>query len=210
MHLPMPTSSWGFDPLICPTLLWYDCSIEEGNQSDQDGTNYFWPYTLHKGSPGYASAPRNVGAAAVGDFPGLWELPQYAVIVPPDEACEKYGVESGFRDRMKATQSYFDVEDGKITSFDYNLWYEFEMTKAEFVATLSYTFDLRIKGNRVPFFMGVHSDEYAEFGEEAENATYEERREAIVEFIEHVLTHEDTRLVSAKQVLDWLREPVAL
>ena len=39
-------------PAVKKAGFMYDCSIEEGHQTDQDGTNYLWPYTLDSGSPG--------------------------------------------------------------------------------------------------------------------------------------------------------------
>ena len=42
---------------------WYDCSIQEGTDLDQDGTNFFWPYTLDQGSPGHATDDRLVPIA---------------------------------------------------------------------------------------------------------------------------------------------------
>ena len=44
-------------PVLKELGFWYDCSIDEGHQPDQDGTNYFWPYTLDNGSPGHAARP---------------------------------------------------------------------------------------------------------------------------------------------------------
>ncbi len=44
-------------PVLKQLGFWYDCSIDEGHQPDQDGTNYFWPYTLDNGSPGHSARP---------------------------------------------------------------------------------------------------------------------------------------------------------
>ena len=55
----------------------YDCSLEEGTQPDQDGGNFLWPYRLDHGSPG--------NTPLIGPHPGLWEIPVYVFIVPPDE-----------------------------------------------------------------------------------------------------------------------------
>ena len=169
----------------------YDCSIEEGFLPNQDGTNFPWPYVL---------SSRGLD---------LWELPVYAVIVPPDEECKKYGVEPGMRAKMKERQDYFDVCDGKITGFDYNLWVLFKMTKAEFVATLKYSLDLRLKGNRAPFMLGGHTDIYSSaYLGEIPNATASERQDALNDFLDHALGKPEVQVVSFKNVLDWVRNPI--
>jgi peptidoglycan/xylan/chitin deacetylase (PgdA/CDA1 family) len=180
----------------------YDCSLEEGYQLDNDGTSFLWPYTLDEGSPGNELLVSWGTKAPIEAKPGLWEMPAYAVIVPPDELCEQYGVEPGFRDRMKAAQDYFDTEGGKITGFDYNLWFEFEMTPAEVSATLKYTLDQRLAGNRAPFLLGAHTDEYDDA-----NA---ERRAAIEDFLDYALSKPEVRVVRVDAVLEWMRDPEAL
>ena len=92
----------------------------------------------------------------------LWELPVYALIVPPDEDCERYGVATGLRARLHRVHDYFDPADGKITGFDWNLWVEFGMTGPEVVATFKYSLDRRLAGNRTPLTFGTHSDLYSE------------------------------------------------
>ncbi|MCF6442859.1 hypothetical protein L1077_25890 [Pseudoalteromonas luteoviolacea] len=48
----------------------YDTSIEEGWDSQFNGTNNAWPYTLNNGTP-----TKRVGKPDVGNYPGLWQLP---------------------------------------------------------------------------------------------------------------------------------------
>lgn len=190
----------------------YDCSIEEGFQEDHDGTNFFWPYLLDNGSPGDKTIAKQNERAVVGDYPGLWELPVYAVIVPPDDKCSQYHIKQGFRKRLKQKVDYFLEEDGKITGFDWNLWVAFQMTKAEFLATLKYTFDLRLKGNRCPMTVGTHSDMYSDkyIDGDTPNSTAKERLSALKEFLDYVLTKPEVRVVSALELLDWIRNPVPL
>lgn len=187
----------------------YDCSIEEGYGDNEDGTNFLWPYTLHNGAPGNKA---DTSLKQVGNHPGLWELPAYALIVPPDNLCEKYGATKGLRDRCaKIHPDYFDVEDGKITGLDWNLWCDFYLTKAEFIAVLKYSFDLRMQGNRAPFLFGCHSDIYSDRYEDSiPGATWTERQEALSEFLAWVSTKPEVRIVSMKNVVDWMRKPVAL
>jgi peptidoglycan/xylan/chitin deacetylase (PgdA/CDA1 family) len=177
--------------------LGYDCSVQEGFEKRDDGTALVWPYRI-----------RVPGGAAQRE---LWEIPAYALLVPPDDQCEKYGTRPGLRARLKQAQSYFDPSDGKITGFDWNLWIEFGMRPDEFLATLKYTLDLRLRGNRAPLTLGTHSDIYSEqYAERTPNSTAEERRQALAAFIDHALAHPEVRVVTAQQVLAWVRSPVAL
>ena len=86
------------------------------------------------------------------------EIPLYNFIVPPDDACMHYGIPAGLRDRLKKANDYFDTADGEITGMDWNLWNEFGMTPAEFTATLEYSLDQHLTGNRVPMTVGIHSE----------------------------------------------------
>lgn len=183
----------------------YDCSIEEGFQEGLDGTNHYWPYTLDNGSPGDKVVATFIGGREeVASYPGLWELPVYVLILPPDEKCEEYGIEPGFREKINGYKSYLEGSDWKITGFDYNLWFtdseEPMMTPAEFTGVLKYNLDLRLSGNRAPFMLGAHIDLY-------ETA---ERREALEAFIEYALSKPEVRFVNMSQILAWLNDPVAV
>ena len=189
----------------------YDCSIEEGVQADEDGRNFVWPYLLDHGSPGNNATYQQQQLPKVTNHPGLWEIPAYVFIVPPDEHCAAYGVPTGLRAKMKQKNDYFELDQGKITGFDWNLWYEYGMTKPEFLATLKYTLDLRLQGNRAPLTVGIHSDIYADKNpEQPPGATTKERREALSEFLDYVLTKPETRVVSTKELLAWLKSPVPI
>lgn len=207
----------------------YDCSIEEGYEGNQDGTNLFWPHTLDNGSPGHAvnwlgnsSNPESFTFTAV---PGMWEVPAYAVIAPPDTKCEQYGIAKGFTKKLKGLISWLDENTCKITGLDYNLWSDtliqggsvgggLRMTKTEFLGTLKYSFDLRYSGNRAPFTFGAHSpyytQEWAANKKNAPNVTLAEMRAAMEEFITYVLSKPDVRVVPANKLLEWMRNPTAL
>lgn len=187
----------------------YDCSIEEGWQKDQDGTNYLWPYTLDEGSPGHDAQDDNE-LPYLTNHPGFWELPIHAIIVPPDDKCNEYGVEKGFRKKLAQMRDYFKEEEGKITGLDWNLLADFEMTKKEYLACLKYTFDLRIKGNRAPMLFGAHSDVYSPEYDCCPNTTHKERQEAVEEFLNYVLTYDFVRITSLNNVLNWIKNPLPL
>jgi Polysaccharide deacetylase len=180
----------------------YDCSIEDGYQPEMDGTNYMWPYTLDNGSPGYEIIlmDPDLQYAPIGKYPGLWEMPDHPVIVPPDEECAKYGVPSGLRAKIKARVDYFGIEDGKMTGLDFNMWDEFKMSEAEFLATLKYTLDLRLKGNRAPFMFGGHSVYYGGGG----------KLSVLTEFVKYAISKPEVRFVPLSKILDWVRNPAAL
>lgn len=184
----------------------YDCSINEGFQADQDGTNNFWPYTLDNGSPGNKVKDDPL----VTSHPGLWEMPVYAVIAPPDEKCAEYGIPAGFRDRLKLRNKDFDVATGKITGLDYNMWYTYEMSKAEYVATLKYTLDLKLNGNRAPFLFGAHTDYYSSKRDNLQTSTYVERQQAMAEFVDYALSKNAVRVTSQIEALNWIKNPVKL
>ncbi|MBI4916647.1 MAG: polysaccharide deacetylase family protein [Acidobacteria bacterium] len=180
----------------------YDCSLEEGTAEGQDGTNFTWPYRLDHGSP--------LGEA-LGRHPGLWEIPVYVYIVPPDDDCARLGVAPGLRARLRSRHEYFDEGSGKITGMDWNLWCEFGMTPAEFLATLRYTLELRLAGNRCPLTVGLHSELYSDRSEADGCATpVAERRTALAALLEHFLRHEEVRLVSHRELLAWLEHPAPL
>lgn len=201
-------------PVLKQLGFWYDASIEDGFQYRMDGTNYNWPFTLDQGSEVhdlFSKEWMSTEKLPIGRHPGLWELPVHPLIVPPDELAEKYGVPAGFRARLQAVQPWFDQKEGKLTGFDYNLWVSFAMTKAEVLATLKYSFNLRMKGNRAPFLFGAHTDVYSsKYAVPGLNSTARERQEAIEEFMRWTLARPEVRVVPIKSVLDWCRNPVSL
>lgn len=188
----------------------YDCSIEEGWQPEHDAGSYNWPYTLDDGSPGHEVLVEWGQKDPITEHPGLWEMPAYPVVVPPDEAAAQYGIQPGLRDKLKAAVSWFDVDSGKITGFDYNLWVSFGMTKDEVVATLSYTLDQRLAGNRAPFLFGTHTDYYSDNYTAPMATTAAERREAIEAFLDYALSKPEVRVVATDAVLDWMQSPTPL
>ncbi len=191
----------------------YDCSIEEGWQADQNGSNYCWPYTLDNGSPGDAliwnwpgvDRPRPIGA-----HPGLWELPLHPVIVPPDDQCEQYGVPMGLRKKIKEKGIWFGETAGKIVGVDYNLFFVFKLTREEALAILKYTFDLRYNGNRAPLSLGAHSDIYSSKYPKNAPTSYNDRQWVIEQFVDYVLSKPDARIVPAYKIIDWCRHPAVL
>ena len=177
----------------------YDCSIENGFDDQTDGSNFAWPYQLDKGSRDNKTIKAH---------PGLWELPSYAVIVPP-----------GLRQQIKKRFSGFDENTGKITGLDWNLVAGYSeggsgLTKDEYLGTLKYTLDQRLKGNRAPMLFGAHTPFYTAKAMGVDihppNLSSQEMREVIQEFINYALTKPDVRVVPFCKILEWCKNPVAL
>jgi peptidoglycan/xylan/chitin deacetylase (PgdA/CDA1 family) len=177
----------------------YDCSIESGFDLHTDGTNFIWPYRLDHGSP---------DDKTIRQHPGLWELPAYAVIVPPE-----------LRQQIKKKFSGFDETTGKITGLDWNLLAGYTeggagLNKAEYLGTLKYTLDQRLKGNRAPMLFGAHTPFYTAQAMGVDisppNISYQEMREVIEEFIDYALTKPDVRIVPFGTILDWCKNPAPL
>lgn len=184
----------------------YDTSIEEGYQSDQDGTNFLWPYTLDEGSPGNRATTAPHDAKRVSRHPGLWEIPLHVFMVPPDDRAADYGIEPGLADRMAA---YIQAEGGwewpresrKISGLDWNVFEAAGRDGPEFLAILKHTLDLRLAGNRAPLMVGGHT---ALFPTDKPG-----RRAAMEEFLAYALQHPQVRIVTPMQLIGWLRNPVA-
>ena len=174
----------------------YDASIEFGFNGWQplpgDSGNWngmtnpethkklFWPYTLDAGSP--------PGNASKGNptIPGLWEVPVNTF--------------------LKSDNS------GEVTGFDFNLWKI--STKEQFVAALKYNFDLRRAGNHAPLTVNVHSDYYTQYNDDANKeftfADWKQRQQGMEEFLEYILTFPETRIVSYKDMIAWMKNPVPM
>ncbi|MBN2802970.1 MAG: polysaccharide deacetylase family protein [Deltaproteobacteria bacterium] len=189
----------------------YDCSIEEGYENGQDGTNFYWPYKLDNGSPVNSS---------ISSHAGLWEIPVYPFVAPPDDKCLSYGVPSGLREKLAANPGYLDnaldniylnKDDGRLRGLDYDVWNDYDMEKEEALAVFKHTLDQRLKGNMAPMTMCMHVALYSEHSwGNIQNTSYQERIQVVTDFINYALTKPNVRIVSAKQMLTWLESPTPL
>jgi len=183
--------------------LTYDSSIEEGPGLGPHPGDFPWPYVLDAGIP--AQRP------PIGPHPGLWEIPLGNFAAPPDGACARYGLPAGLRASLAKRQDYFQVGNGEITGMDWNLWNQYEMTPAEFLATLKYTLDLHLEGNRSPLTVGFHGELYTIVaGGKTAPDLIRSRRAAVEAFLAYALSKPEVRLVDHKELLDWLAGPVLL
>jgi hypothetical protein len=166
----------------------YDCSIEHYKDQVTDPYNprYVWPYTLDNGQApsAYIRDPSFKSA------PGLWEMPVYEIMT--------------------------DTTWQAVTGLDWNMWVSKAMSRSQFEYCLRITLDNRLSHNRAPFLIGMHSDYYSQYnavanGPQGAKESWQNRRAAIENFINYALTlNQDIRIVSHKQIIDWMRRPVAL
>ncbi len=194
----------------------YDCGLPEGHQEGMDGTNYPWPYTLGNGSPGDAWSSRKtygLDRPIVGSHPSLLALPIYALVVPPDDRCAEYGTKRGARGRVAAEKPGFDVAAGKVPGLDWNFWFDCFMSAEDALATLRYSYDLRVAGNRAPFMLGAHSDIYSlDYDREdisadrlpRVKALARERRDVLTAFLDYALSFSETRVATMRSIAEWL------
>ena len=180
----------------------YDSSIEEvwrsGEGAGDEGEGFRPPYRLDAGLPD-VNPP-------IGPQPGLWEIPIYDYLTPSDAECARYGLAPGFRARLKAVKDYFIPEYGGITGMDWNLWNEFNLTPAEFLAVLKYTLDRHLASDRCPLTVGLHSAVYTVTPDMPPEraALVRERRAAVEAFLDYALSKPEVRVVSHRELLDRL------
>ena len=165
----------------------YDCSIE--SDSTEDAQSEYWPFSMDNGCPWESSVSSHVG---------LWEMPAYRFHIPAGIAA-------------KAGQ---DI----VTGLDYNVWIKkawggLELSGPDFTEILKYTLDERMKGNKAPMLVGLHSDIYTS-QKDADNlgtANARERQLAIENFLQYAKdTYPSVRIVKGTDVIDWLKDPQPL
>lgn len=198
----------------------YDCSMEEGNENNQNAGNYYWPYTLDYAAPGNDKSIcwwNQTYNAPIRKHPGLWILACYLFNAPPDNECAKYGIASGF---IKSLDNLVGYETGgKLSGLDYNMWADtgdggFRMNKAQSIAVLEYTFDQHYKGNRSPFTIGTHSQDYVLTTPDFPNIPNPADKKAVMEtflsYITNATKYPDVRIVSGAKAIAWCMKPIAL
>lgn len=185
----------------------YDASLEEGAQQWANGENYLWPYTLDDGSPGNDILVAEGIKKPIGKHKGLWHIGNNYIVIPPDDKCEEYGCRAGIRKRVfeNIHRNYgweWQQDAGKLPGFDYNMWVIAQLLPEEALATLKYTLDLRLQGNRSPFLFGAH----VECNPDNEPG----KRAALEAFVDYALSLPAVRLVPAYRIVEWLRNPIPL
>ena len=198
----------------------YDTSIQGGWADGESGGNGPWPYTLDAGSADASTVLSKFGsgnARSVGAHAGLWEAPVTTLIVPPDSLATQYGFQPGLRQRVqtalagKSVPSFYEASSGKVAGLDITMIVDGSMNKAEALATLKYTLDLHLAGNRAPIVFVAHTHVYASnYGAAANVQNVADRRAIIEEFVRYALSKPEVRMRPVADVLAWVKTPVAL
>lgn len=171
----------------------YDCSIRHDPYGDDPNNwrfyRHIWPYTLENGIHAMTA-----GGYSIGNLPGFWEIPCYSL--PRSNKRE---------DMMQPSNMY--------TGFDSTAYGTLKISATDFYNSLVWALDFRLAegDNRAPLTIGAHSDTYSALNTGYDGvATLEERRKAVTDFIDYALTKPDVRFVTTQQLIDWMRNPVAL
>lgn len=156
---------------------------EYGNSSTTNhSTNLpaWWTGTLDNGWPGGATWDTR----DYGTTQGVWEIPQiYAT--DQDRYCDKD-------------------------------WFDSGKTGAQMIADFKQTFATLYNGNRAPYSICLHSQEWGPIntiaGGGIPTAAILERQQAMKDFLDWLLNGQfsDVRIITHAQLLDWMKNPVAL
>lgn len=169
----------------------YDCSAWAW--TSPDGKNIEWPYTLDNG----VSWDKNTEEFV----PGLWEVPVYSAQYPTDDKCEEYGIPVGFIERQGKTAA---------GGMDYSLFVQEKLTGPEVLAVLKHNLDLRRNGDRAPLTFGGHSGYYGASSDHTGIESLENMRKTWVDFLDYAQSFDEVRIVTATQLIEWMRKPVGL
>ena len=214
----------------------YDVNMEEGHQweyvsaavkpgTDTKGFKWVvWPHTLDNGSPGAWQSQDFGEKAYLKNFPtGLWESPVYMLYVP-DNGLQETIAERMKREITTEDTSWVGDKVREMTAFDFNTFLYARLTKDEWVEIMKYNFLIRYNGNRAPLTFGAHPGEFSwrydnevvllqpgneDFHDVLKYNTYQDRKDAVVEFIQWVKTNypNDVYFMSNKELIDYMKEP---
>ncbi|KMQ51733.1 polysaccharide deacetylase, partial [Chitinispirillum alkaliphilum] len=150
---------------------------------------FTWPYTLDKGFADHVVD----GWEGALKIPGLWIMPVYTVGESLEGPVPMWPPLTGFDSSILTLANGSKFEQMFKNAIDYRLGPD---------------------GNRAPLTIGLHSDTYAEENRSGENYDHalnlQERRAALRNIIEYALTKPEVRIVTAVQVIEWMRDPVPL
>ena len=199
----------------------YDTSIMGCWATAEGPTSCPWPYTMDSGSADADAvfskwSGRNV--VSVGPHAGLWEMPVSVVFVPPDSVATQYGFPTGLRQRVQnriggaQNPNFFEQSTGKMVGMDITMVLDAQMSKAEALATLKYTLDQRLAGNRAPMIFVGHTHVYeAGWNGNAPNVSdLTQRRGIIQDFVNYALSKPDVRIRPVTDIVTWMKTPVPL
>lgn len=120
--------------------------------------------------------------------PGLWQLPHVVFLGPGETTPREKG-------------------------FDSNIWPK-AASGSVLLGYLKSTLDWHYKSNRAPLDLGLHSDYYTSENQspdvKAFATNYEQRRQALIDFLDYAQTLPDVRVVSMVDFVRWMKNPAAL
>jgi peptidoglycan/xylan/chitin deacetylase (PgdA/CDA1 family) len=120
--------------------------------------------------------------------PGLWQLPHVTYLGPGETTPREKGFDSGIWPRAA--------------------------TGSVLLGYLKSTLDWHYKGNRAPMDLGLHSDYYTSENKSPDvlafATDFEQRRQALVDFLNYAQTLPDVRVVNMVDFVRWMRNPAAL
>ncbi|MBN1980490.1 MAG: polysaccharide deacetylase family protein [Chitinivibrionales bacterium] len=102
---------------------------------------------------------------------------------------------------------------GTTTGFDYNFFNAGNVSS--YASQLKSDLDKRYNGNRCPLIINAHTEYYSEEWPKENpnikwNSSIEQRRTALQGVIEYALGKPDVRFVRMIDIINWMRDPVAL
>lgn len=196
-----------FEAIVENNML-YECTLEFGydwwtvpgndqgfgTTNPETGKNYWWPFTMDNGIPPGAHNSGN----AVGKIKGLWEVHVYTYNDP----------NAGYSIDINSDPNTVTM----FTGFDYNHWKKGHSPES-FGRVLKYSLLQRLQGNRCPFTVNVHSDEYSIHCDDSEFAEKDDiaRRIALTDFMEFAKSFkDDVYFVPYIRMIGWMQNPKTL
>lgn len=161
----------------------YDTSIPEfwgpNSEISPNGSVRLWPYTMDSSIPQNCAYFAGTVCNQNESYPGLWEFP--VLNTQAENGSLLYSMDPGR-----------DTQDGGYAAQDV-----LGLPAAELEALLKANFDYSYNGNRAPFGIYVHTPWFTEGNIQAAN-----------NFLKYALELNNTWVVTVRQVLEWMQDPV--
>lgn len=182
--------------------MFYDASVENGTHSSAivwTKPNYPWTMNYTIGA---------IASLASYPTPGLWQVPHVNFLEPNTGAPKEKGFDSGLWPKGKSGPDFYNYLKNTL-DWHYGL-----------IDTI-HSWDqqsglVTILGNRAPMDIGLHSDYYSVVADTSNpdvmafSSTVQERRQALVDFIDYALTLPDVRFVNMGDIVRWMQNPAAV
>jgi hypothetical protein len=196
----------------------YDSTFPNCFGAAEDGGSCSWPHTLDGDSKDAAVLATKLGAETIKAHPSIMEVPVSTLIVPPDSEAAAYGFKAGLRGRVPAKMPYpslWEPATGKLGGLDWTVLADAKLAPDEMTAILKYTLDQHLEGNRAPFVFCAHTFMYS-YSNPSSNpdtpsaAVRDARWKALSAFISYAISKPEVRMRPVKDIVAWMRNPVAL